>query len=93
MFRKSVRSASSGKIRASAAKEAMSSFIKSFKVVPIMLFRINTGNKIKLRDLALKTRGSYDVSSEAGMVQPKALDPSTYTGKMANIPVERRSHG
>jgi hypothetical protein len=45
-----------------------------------MLFRMNSGKKIKLRDLALKKRSSYNVLSEAGKVQPKALDPLVYTG-------------
>jgi len=63
----------------------MSSFIKSFNVVPLMLFRINTGQNVKLRDLALKQRKSYDILSEAGVVRPKALDPSTYAGMPVNI--------
>ncbi|PNY23833.1 Uncharacterized protein TCAP_06224 [Tolypocladium capitatum] len=52
-----------------------------FKHCPTTLFRLNNGAKIKLRDLAVKGRGSYDVQSQNGFIQPKALDPLTYSGE------------
>lgn len=55
-------------------------FIQSFKSIPETLFRVNAGRSIKLRDLALRKRHSYDVLSQGGMVQPKALSPATYKG-------------
>ncbi|KAI1275387.1 hypothetical protein F5Y07DRAFT_400386 [Xylaria sp. FL0933] len=56
------------------------SFIKSYKYIPIMLFRLSTGRSIKLRDRSVKRSGSFDILTDNGIVQPRALDPSTYSG-------------
>ena len=58
----------------------MSNFINSFKYAPVLLFRLNAGKSIKLREHSVKRSKSFDVFSEAGKVFPKALDPSTYQG-------------
>ncbi|KAI0427788.1 hypothetical protein F5Y09DRAFT_22533 [Xylaria sp. FL1042] len=56
------------------------SFIRSYKYIPIMLFRLNAGRSIKLREWSVKRRRSFDVLTDDGIVQPRALDPSTYSG-------------
>ncbi|KAK2752224.1 hypothetical protein FQN54_008156 [Arachnomyces sp. PD_36] len=58
----------------------MSKYIQSFTVIPKELFRLNSGNAIRLRGVAgsLKPQRSFDLLTEAGKVQPKALDPQTY---------------
>jgi hypothetical protein len=58
----------------------MPNFINSFRHVPVLLFRLNTGKSIKLRERSVKRSKSFDVLSEAGKVYPKALDPATYRG-------------
>ena len=64
----------------------MSSFIRAFQVVPKELFRLNNGPTIALRErTTLRTR-SYDLLTEANKVKPKALNPSTYSGKAEPIP-------
>lgn len=45
-----------------------------------MLFRVNSGKTVKLRDLVVNKKGSFDVLSEHDKVQPKVLDPDTYKG-------------
>ncbi|KAI1307406.1 hypothetical protein F5Y03DRAFT_393950 [Xylaria venustula] len=44
-----------------------------------MLFRLNAGRSIKLRERSVKRTRSFDVLTEGGLVQPRALDPSTYS--------------
>ncbi|KAG9252688.1 uncharacterized protein F5Z01DRAFT_222722 [Emericellopsis atlantica] len=56
----------------------MSKFINSFKHVPLLLFRLNSGKSIKLREYSARRSRSFDVLSEAGTVKAKALTPSTY---------------
>ncbi|KID84206.1 hypothetical protein MAJ_11275, partial [Metarhizium majus ARSEF 297] len=56
----------------------MSKFISAFKYVPVLLFRLNAGRSTKLREYSARRTRSFDVLSEAGMVKPKALDPSNY---------------
>ena len=58
----------------------MLKYIKSFITVPKTLFRTDNGLLVSLRDRAVKSKGSYDLLSEAGKVQPKALEPNTYKG-------------
>lgn len=55
--------------------------INSFKRVPVQLFRVNNGATVKLRDYALRKSSSYDILTDHGRVIPKALDPSSYSGK------------
>ncbi|KAG6297471.1 hypothetical protein E4U45_005480, partial [Claviceps purpurea] len=57
----------------------MSRLISSFRFVPIQLFRVNAGKKIRLRDYAARKGKSFDVVSENGLIKPKALEPSSYT--------------
>ncbi|KAG6322181.1 hypothetical protein E4U22_000507 [Claviceps purpurea] len=57
----------------------MSRLISSFRFVPIQLFRVKAGKKIRLRDYAARKGKSFDVVSENGLIKPKALDPSSYT--------------
>jgi hypothetical protein len=63
----------------------MSKFIRSFTVIPKELFRMNNGPLIRLRDRSVKKEGSFDLFTVAGKVQPKALDPATYSGSDARI--------
>ena len=58
----------------------MSRLIKTFKVVPKELFRLNNGNITRLRDRSLGFGGSFDITSEAGMILPKGLNLATYKG-------------
>lgn len=52
---------------------------QAFLQVPMELFRVNNGRMTRLREYDGKRR-SYDVITNAGKVQPKARDPSTYAG-------------
>ncbi|MCJ1226393.1 hypothetical protein MMC12_003044 [Toensbergia leucococca] len=52
--------------------------IKCFKSLPKELFRVNSGRNIRLREWSVRRSNSFDLFTEAGMVKPKALDPSTY---------------
>lgn len=59
----------------------MSKLIKTFTTVPLELFRLNNGMTVKIRARAgplLNPQAKHDIATEAGLVKPKALDPSTY---------------
>ena len=58
-----------------------SKFVNSFKVMPKELFRVNNGRLIKLREWTVNCEGSFDLRTEAGKVKPKALSPTSYSGK------------
>lgn len=58
----------------------MSKFIRSFKVVPQELFRINNGSIVSLRDRSVKKKGKFDVDSKGGTLVPKGLDSESYEG-------------
>ena len=64
----------------------MSKFIQSFTTIPKELFRLNNGRDIRLRGRPgpLRPLGVFDLLTEAGKVQPKALNPQTYRGKDAS---------
>jgi hypothetical protein len=64
----------------------MSKFIQSFTTIPKELFRLNNGRDIRLRGRPgpLRPLGVFDLLTEAGKVQPKALNPQTYKGKDAS---------
>ncbi|KAG8426165.1 hypothetical protein J3459_008392 [Metarhizium acridum] len=51
--------------------------IKVFKTFPKELFRVNNGAHVQLREWALN-RPVYDVILSHGLVQAKALNPSSY---------------
>ncbi|EGD95576.1 hypothetical protein TESG_03051 [Trichophyton tonsurans CBS 112818] len=55
-------------------------FIQSFTKVPKELFRLNTSPAIRLRAQPgpVRPQRSFDLLTEAGKVQPKALNPATY---------------
>ncbi|KAF1965911.1 hypothetical protein BU23DRAFT_603841 [Bimuria novae-zelandiae CBS 107.79] len=55
----------------------MSKFIRSFKVFPVELFRVNNGRAIRLREWAPQ-KTSYDIITEDGRAKAKALNPATY---------------
>lgn len=59
----------------------------TFTVIPKEFFRANNGLIVTLRDRAIKKTGSYNLLTEAGKVKPKALDPSTYTGRRKSNPI------
>jgi hypothetical protein len=60
----------------------MPRFIQSFTTIPRQLFRLNNGKIIRLRGHPgpLRPQGRFDLLTEAGKVQPKALNPQTYEG-------------
>jgi hypothetical protein len=64
----------------------MSKFIQSFTTIPKELFRLNNGRTICLRGRPgpLRPLAVFDLLTEAGKVQPKALNPQTYKGKDAS---------
>lgn len=66
-----------------ASSKAMSGLIDTSRIVPKVLFRLNKGTSISLRDRTVKPRGLYDLTTENGMVKPKALDPQSYRGRAA----------
>ncbi|KAK4233689.1 hypothetical protein C8A03DRAFT_38583 [Achaetomium macrosporum] len=53
--------------------------IAVFNKFPRELFRVNNGRSVNLR-VWRPDRYVYDVVPEDGLVLPKALDPSSYTG-------------
>ena len=62
----------------------MAKFINTFTKLLKELFRLNNGPTIRLRAYPAPVRpnGRFDILTESGMVQPKALSPETYEGKM-----------
>lgn len=65
----------------SVLKMSTSGLISVFKKFPKELFRVNNGLSVKLRPWTPKRR-IYDLVLENGIVQPKALKPSSYTGQL-----------
>ena len=65
---------------------SMSKLIQSFTTIPKELFLLNNGRDIRLRGRPgpLRPLGVFDLLTEAGKVQPKALNPQTYKGKNAS---------
>lgn len=61
------------------------SAISVFKRFPKQLFRVNNGLAIRVRAQS-PHRHVYDiVTSSNGIVEPKAKNPSTYTGKLTDL--------
>lgn len=58
----------------------MSRLISTFKVFPKELFRVNNGPQVFLRQWS-PGRSYFDLDAPDGVVQPKALDASSYQGK------------
>jgi len=54
--------------------------ISVFRRFPKELFRVNNGYPVNLRVWTPKRR-TYDIVVENGVVQPKALEPSSYIGQ------------
>jgi hypothetical protein len=52
-----------------------------FREFPKELFRVNNGLTVKLRVWAPQLH-VYDIFVRNGMVEPKALNPKTYLGKL-----------
>ncbi|KAF2254666.1 hypothetical protein BU26DRAFT_143283 [Trematosphaeria pertusa] len=55
------------------------SLIAVFKIFPKELFRVNNGRAVRLREWSLQRQRRFDVLTNSGMVQAKALNPDTYT--------------
>lgn len=51
-----------------------------FRTFPKELFRVNNGPAIQLR-VWTPTRRSYDIFTRDELVDPKALNPQTYSGQ------------
>jgi hypothetical protein len=58
--------------------------ISVFRVIPKELFRVNNGRRIALREWTPKRSRTFDIFTENGKVKPKALDPETYKGELAD---------
>jgi hypothetical protein len=71
-----------------STETTMSKFIKSFRVFPMELFRVNNGRYVQLREWTGQEM-LYDIHTKDGYVKAKALDPATYARKPAFIEICR----
>ena len=54
-----------------------------YRKFPRELFRLNKGPRVRLREYKSRRGPLFDVvANDDGNIEPKALDPATYTGKI-----------
>ena len=58
------------------------SVVGVYRKFPRELFRLNKGPRVRLREYKSRRGPLYDVvANDDGNIEPKALDPATYTGE------------